>query len=158
MELSEKLFQLRKKQGLSQEQLAERLNVSRQAISKWESGTATPETDKLLAISNYFQVSLDYLMKSDSDSENTDSSSANKITDTTTESSSAVNLPGIILSVSGILALCIWGLLSIFRPETSEQLGESSMITIDGNGAFLLLCIAAIIFGAWLLLKDRSSK
>lgn len=63
MALPEKLYTLRKKSGLSQEQLAEALNVSRQAISKWEGGSATPESDKLLALSNYFGVSLDYLLK-----------------------------------------------------------------------------------------------
>ena len=56
MALPEKLYALRKKSGLSQEQLAEALNVSRQAISKWEGGSATPESDKLLALSNYFGV------------------------------------------------------------------------------------------------------
>ena len=45
MALPEKLYALRKKSGLSQEQLAEALNVSRQAISKWEGGSATPESD-----------------------------------------------------------------------------------------------------------------
>ena len=63
MALPEKLYTLRKKSGLSQEQLAEALNVSRQAISKWEGGSALPESDKLLALSNYFGVSLDYLLK-----------------------------------------------------------------------------------------------
>jgi len=46
MTLSEKLYTLRKQSGLSQEQLAEQLNISRQAISKWESGQAVPETEK----------------------------------------------------------------------------------------------------------------
>lgn len=63
MALPEKLYALRKKSGLSQEQLAEALNVSRHAISKWEGGSAMPESDKLLALSNYFGVSLDYLLK-----------------------------------------------------------------------------------------------
>ena len=49
MALPEKLYTLRKKSGLSQEQLAEALNVSRQAISKWEGGSTMPESDKLLA-------------------------------------------------------------------------------------------------------------
>ena len=65
MALSEKLYELRKKDGLSQEQLAERLGVSRQAVSKWESGKAVPESDTLISISEYFDVSLDYLMKED---------------------------------------------------------------------------------------------
>ena len=48
MALSEKLYELRKKGALSQEQLAEQLGVSRQAISKWESGKSVPETDTLI--------------------------------------------------------------------------------------------------------------
>lgn len=61
--LSERLYKLRKKSGLSQEQIAEQLNVSRQAISKWESGAAVPESEKLIIISEYFKVSVDYLLK-----------------------------------------------------------------------------------------------
>ena len=60
--LSEKLYQLRRSRGLSQEQLAEQLNVSRQAVSKWESGASMPESEKLLAISRFFGVTLDELM------------------------------------------------------------------------------------------------
>ena len=58
-----KIYRLRKNSGLSQEQLAEQLNVSRQEISKWESGTVVPESEKLVLISNYFGVSVDYLLK-----------------------------------------------------------------------------------------------
>lgn len=65
MEFYEKLRRLRKENGLSQEELAQQLNVSRQAVSKWESGQGYPETDKLLMISTLFGVSLDYLLKSD---------------------------------------------------------------------------------------------
>ena len=48
MKLSEKIVQLRKEQGLSQEELAERLGLSRQAVSRWESGTALPDAGNLL--------------------------------------------------------------------------------------------------------------
>ena len=63
MLLGEKLKKLRKARGLSQEQLADRLNVSRQAISKWELGESTPDTDNLVALSDYYGVSLDYLLR-----------------------------------------------------------------------------------------------
>ncbi len=63
MTFSEKLALLRKKQGLSQEQLAGRLGVTRQSVSKWESALAFPEIDKLVALSNLFGVSVDYLVK-----------------------------------------------------------------------------------------------
>jgi transcriptional regulator with XRE-family HTH domain len=60
--LGDKLFELRKKFGLSQEELAERLNVSRQAVSKWERGESLPDTDNLITISKLYGVSLDELV------------------------------------------------------------------------------------------------
>ena len=54
MEFNEKLQELRKQKGLTQEELAEALYVSRTAISKWESGRGDPNSDSLKAISNYF--------------------------------------------------------------------------------------------------------
>lgn len=63
MEFYEKLKKLRKENGMSQEDFADQLGVSRQAVSKWENGQGYPETDKLLLISNLFHVSLDYLLK-----------------------------------------------------------------------------------------------
>jgi len=63
MNFAEKLLNLRTQYGYSQEALAEKLNVSRQAISKWELGTALPETDKVITISDFFKVSTDYLLK-----------------------------------------------------------------------------------------------
>ena len=65
MEFSEKLTALRRARGESQEQLAERLGVTRQSVSKWESGTATPELSKLIALSELYGVSLDALLKPD---------------------------------------------------------------------------------------------
>lgn len=63
MDISEKILNLRKAHDLTQEQLAERINVSRQSVSKWESGQAVPEVDKLLILSEVFQVTTDYLLK-----------------------------------------------------------------------------------------------
>lgn len=64
MDFSEKLLTLRKAKDLTQEQLAEKLDVSRQSVSKWESGQATPELDKIVALSAIFDVTTDYLLKS----------------------------------------------------------------------------------------------
>ena len=65
MTLSEKLYNLRRKQGLSQETLAEKLNCSRQVISKWENGTTSPDAEMLQKYSELFGVSIDYLVKED---------------------------------------------------------------------------------------------
>lgn len=145
--ISEKIYKLRKNSGLSQEQLAEQLNVSRQAISKWESGTAVPESEKLITISNYFGVSVDYLLKDEEEFKE-------KATDSSAEEKPKM-IAGIIICIAGIVAMVIWGLLSIFSPEASNRMSDSSMITIDGNGIFLSLCAVAIIVGAGLLLKSK---
>ena len=63
MIFSEKLFVLRKSKGLTQEELAEHLNVSRQAIAKWESGQAYPDISNIIAISEFFRVTIDHLVK-----------------------------------------------------------------------------------------------
>lgn len=63
MTFGEKLLKLRKENGLSQETLAEKLNTTRQAISKWENNQGYPETEKLLLLSNIFEIPVDNLLK-----------------------------------------------------------------------------------------------
>lgn len=62
MKLNEKIAECRKRMGLSQEELAARIGVSRQAVSKWEVGDAVPEVDKILALANIFDISTDELL------------------------------------------------------------------------------------------------
>ena len=62
MNLSEKIMMLRKKEGWSQEELASRLNISRQSVSKWESGQSLPDIDKIILLSQLFHVTTDYLL------------------------------------------------------------------------------------------------
>lgn len=63
MTFSDKLIALRKKAGWSQEELAERLNISRQSVSKWESAQSMPDIDKILQLSSLFSVTTDCLLK-----------------------------------------------------------------------------------------------
>ena len=65
MKFEEKLMTLRKKAGMSQEDLADRLGVSRQAISRWELGSTLPDAPNLLKLSDLFGVSIDYLLHDD---------------------------------------------------------------------------------------------
>lgn len=80
--LEKKILLLRKKNGWSQEELAERCGVSRQSVSKWESGLSVPELDKILLLSKLFGVTTDYLLSDENDvmdvSENTQSSHEKK--------------------------------------------------------------------------------
>ena len=63
MIFSEKLQLIRKNKGLTQEELAEKLDISRQAVAKWESGQAYPDISNLIQISNLFNVTVDYLVR-----------------------------------------------------------------------------------------------
>jgi transcriptional regulator with XRE-family HTH domain len=70
MKIGEKIQQLRKANNLSQEQLAVQLEVSRQAVSRWELNESTPDTDKIILISRIFSVTTDYLLLEDSEVSN----------------------------------------------------------------------------------------
>ena len=70
MDLADKLVIQRKKKGISQEELADMLDVSRQSVSKWESAQCAPELNKLVQISEIYGVSLDYLLKDGTEEKN----------------------------------------------------------------------------------------
>ena len=140
MEFPQKLYKLRKTKGLSQEALAQELDVSRQAVSKWESGTAMPETDKLIRISTYFNVSMDELITGKSA--------------VTTEKVK----PGVVLCLLGAAGMVIWTVLSLCMKNVSQQMATSSAVTIDGNGLFLIACVICMAVGAWLLIRNDPWK
>lgn len=63
MTIADRIQNLRKSKGMSQEELADRIGVSRQAVSKWESEQATPDLEKVVIMSDIFEVTTDYLLK-----------------------------------------------------------------------------------------------
>ena len=69
MILANKIIEERKKLGLSQEELIDKLSVSRQAVSKWKSAQSIPDLEKIVTMSKLFSVSTDYLLKNDIDPE-----------------------------------------------------------------------------------------
>ena len=83
---SEKLYELRKEKGFSQEELAEKLNVARQTISKWETAVTVPDTNNLIELSKIFGISIDEFVgndefiKKDDNEENKDLKNINKKT------------------------------------------------------------------------------
>ena len=67
MQFHQRLYETRKQSGMTQSELAEKLDVSRQAVSRWEMGTAKPDFENLIAISKLFGVSIDYLLKGEAE-------------------------------------------------------------------------------------------
>lgn len=78
IETANRLYELRKKQGLSQEELAEKLGVSRQAVSKWERSEASPDTDNLIALAKIYGLSLDELIFGEKQSDATEGKAEEK--------------------------------------------------------------------------------
>ena len=79
MKLSENLKKIRKENNLSQEDLAEKIGVSRQSVSKWESGSAYPEMDKMVQICNIFNLNIDDLLNQDIEEVNNTKQSKNAL-------------------------------------------------------------------------------
>lgn len=147
--LSEKIYRLRRKSGLSQEQLAEKIGVSRQAISKWEGGLSTPELDKLKALSECFQITIDELTN-DQDPDGKAVGPEEKSSGRGAESK-----VGIGLCLLGAVCLILFGVLMMMQPSAIEQVNESSMITINGTGILVILFALLMVVGIALILKKK---
>lgn len=150
--LSEKIYRFRRERGLSQEQLAEKIGVSRQAISKWESGASTPELEKLLALSACFGVTLDALVN---DEPTASEAKSPQIKENTGFSREREMKAGIILCLAGAICLVLAGVVMLLRPGAAEQLNAASAVTLNGSGIFFLLCVLSMVIGLVLLLRKK---
>lgn len=139
--LPNNIYTLRRQRGLSQEQLAEALNVSRQAISKWENGAAVPELDKLESLSSFFGVTLDEL--------------TGNMPVTKGSSPPPTLKAGVALCLTGALCLLALSVVILLSPEAAERLNASSAITLNGSGIAMLLCAAVAILGLVLVLRNK---
>lgn len=111
MKLSEKILTLRKQNGLSQEALAEKLNVSRQAVSRWEVGSALPDASNVLQLSKLFGVTADYLLNEDY---NSDQDVPAVIHTQTTANKKTKNIIALCVSAFGLFGNFVFYLLSRF--------------------------------------------
>ena len=127
MILRDKLIVLRDKAGISQMTLAEQLGVSRQAVSRWESGDATPSMDKLKTLAKIYGVSLDWLCSdvADKKPEVAESSEDNETNNATASAEDKekrkIRYIAIALAVGVITFACIWFAM---RPENDERPGK----------------------------------
>lgn len=110
MTLGQKIFELRNKQKMSQGDLAEKLNVSRQSISKWETDASVPELDKLIMLSDLFNITMDELVRDELPEKDTDE--AKESTEKSSPETVVINkqmstqkIIGFILLGAGILSL-----------------------------------------------------
>jgi transcriptional regulator with XRE-family HTH domain len=134
MEFNQKLQELRKQKGLTQEELAEKLYVSRTAISKWESGRGYPNIESLKAISKFFSVTLDDLLSSEE-------------VLTIAEEDNKLKEKHFRDLIYGLLDLCIAMLifLPFFAEKTEEVVQSVSLIALCGVQPYLKIAYLAVV-------------
>ncbi len=133
MKFSEKLFQLRKKAGMSQESLAEQLGVSRQAISRWEMGTAMPDAPNLLQISILFGISVDYLLHDDYESDD-DIPSVKEVKSEMRKEGIKNNKSNLVTSILMYFAATAFCIAFIFSDNNYMFLGAGILYLISASG------------------------
>ena len=156
MKLPEKIQRERKKMGLSQEKLAEKIGVSRQAITKWENGLASPELEKIVSLSECFKVSTDYLLK-------------DNITEPTPPQESALKgnkrmswrtwLGGSLFGISALIIFVLWRLsvrfpISGMTGNGVHLTGFSGFLGFHGILHVSYVIVAIGIIGLILLITD----
>lgn len=165
MKTGEKIYTLRKKFGWSQDELGDKLSVSRQSVSKWETGESVPEPAKLLAIAKLFSVSTDYLLD-DSEQEYIPPQAKKSIDvadKVMQKSESLFQNYGWILGVL-VLLLGLWRFISAAAAIATFSGINMSVLGMFGVAALLplifslLIGIALVIGGIILIKKLRKKK
>ena len=142
MKLSEKIIRLRKMNGWSQEDLAEQLNVSRQAVSRWENGTALPDANNILQLSKLFHVTADYLLNEDYSSDH-DIPCVKEAYDTMDSQKARYGKQYLIASLFWLLSAAVWLIQAI-------------------NSLEVIYCVLAVVNAllslVYILLYEKSRK
>ena len=150
MSFNEKLIELRKKEGLSQEELGYKLNVTRQTVSKWELGQTTPEMDKLTEISKLFNVSVDELIGNS----NTILNQNTVIQDSTLGTKNLKNNKLLAIIVGGLLVLAVvLSILAISKSSNDTKANQEERIEQTADG---FLGMFSSIFDKFFNLFDKA--
>lgn len=166
MTFAEKFVQLRKRAGYTQEELADILQVSRQAISRWEMGTAVPDSSNLLQISKLFKVSADYLLNDDYESDG-DIPAVQENSKTLEKKYNCIIriVVGSMFAGLGAIGMFIMGIIGSVGDYVI--LGDRSVVLERGFKAFLksqsiewlfVMCIIALIVGLLVIVVPMLKK
>lgn len=163
MILGEKIMELRKRNGWSQEELAGKLNVSRQSVSKWESAMSVPELDKVLQLSEIFEVSTDYLLKDDREEDyvpgRPEEMPLRKVTMEEAQTFLKIRKEAAVRIPAGVAA-CILSPVPLFLLNSAAEAGRGRL-TEDlaaGLGVVFLLLIVAAAVGNFIVFGMRMEK
>lgn len=166
MIFADKLIELRKKSGWSQEELAEQMNVTRQSVSKWEGAQSVPDLEKIIQLSKLFGVSTDYLLKDEIEANENESASlkteeklnvrrvsmeeANKFLAAKTQTAKTIAC-GVFLCIISPICLMI---LSVMSEKTIHNISEN---VAAGIGMITLLILIANAVTLFILSSSKTS-
>ena len=146
MKLAERIQYLRKMKGISQEELAEKAGVSRQAVSKWESDQSTPDVEKIIIMSDYFGVTTDYILKGIQTVESKEQKSRELASKVLYISSATFVVIGLFCAFGG------W-----YAQQTMEAVWGAMIVQVVGVAGFFIASILsrekAPIYIAWILIN-----
>lgn len=165
MKLFVKIQQLRKQNGMSQEKLAQLLGVSRQSVSKWESGQSLPEIDKIIQLSNIFEVTTDYLLKDVSEEKCIDILRKEKEKEVLSHHTSLMFKVGFTMFSVGVVAIAVFWILSIVYPtyrvtwEGTLLTGFSGFLIVhEVTPVFVFFCILGTIGLGTIIFEKKKEK
>ena len=138
MTIAEKIKQLRKDNSMTQEDLAEKLNVSRQTVSKWETSVTIPDADNILAISKLFNITTDELLDYRVE----------------TVQKKKQFIMDMVVLLFGIIGFIVFAILLV----TNQIDEKSSVITINGYGIAAILFLILIIAFIIVMIKRNAKK
>lgn len=158
MNIGERIYELRRKNSMSQEDLAEKMNVSRQSISKWESNQSVPEVEKIIQLSNIFNVSTDWILKGENSKKQKSQSNKNNLKSVQTLST-ALNYIGFVIgafilfekqAVWSVAVPIVFSILSLAIYFAVYSDSENTNEKKQSLNTFIKLNI--FIFSFWILL------
>lgn len=130
MKFNEKLIKLRKEMGLSQEELGNKLNVARQTVSKWELGETTPEMDRLIKMSEIFNITLDELIKDKNNDENINNTNSQKLAGLVIKILKGLGIFLIVIAIA-VVFLMIISFVSFNKIGTDEGSETTNVVEIQ---------------------------
>lgn len=165
MTLAEKIINLRKQKGWSQEELAEKLDVTRQAVSKWESGASVPDIAKILQISELFGVTTDYLLKDNEeapadtvlpkteqteDARTVEKAEAEEYLSVSRAAAGKIALATVLCIISPIVLLlligaCGAGYITGISEDICVLIGIIALLFIVGTAVIVFMCIGSTL-------------
>lgn len=152
MMLSERIYALRRKHGMSQEQLAEKAGVSRQAVSKWETGQSMPELEKLMTLARCFGITIDELLAEQPETAAGEGKGEGE--EKVPDPPGGKRKWGLGLCLLGGVLFLLAGAAMLWGPF-GPAVGESSVVTVNGFGLLFLLGALLIGAGAFLIGKRK---